>query len=445
LYLEGETRGSREIPKPRACDEDRLPALVTKAEEYLRPESQHLQGRQVRVQGREARVLNNAGWRGNATDQDAGGDRRERETLAVARWRENEDKGKAKEFENDAGGHSELVQWIGKGARVCMEATGVYHLQLALKLVSAGIEVMVVNPRVAKDFGRALSNRSKTDRVDAWSLLEYVQRMEFVPWKAPSAAVLELRELGRRLSELIQARADEKNRLHAKKTAGISATVVKDVKAHIAQLESRIKQIEKAAVAVVRGDAGLREQFGILTKITGVGGRSAILLLTELAVLDPTMTVKQIVGHAGLDPRQYESGSSVQKPPRISKVGNARLRRILYMNAITAIRHDRGARLFFAQLVARGKKRMQAIVAVMRKLLHGIWIVLQRRVPFDSSVLFAASLAKAESSDSAVAADQPEPSQDHPKGRSEAEELRQQLDPGSAQATHSAKTTSKAA
>ena len=124
-----------------------------------------------------------------------------------------------------------------------------------------------------------------------------------------------------------------------------------------------------------------------------VARRSAILLLTELAVLDPTMTVKQIVGHAGLDPREYESGSSVQKPARISKVGNARLRAILYMNALTAIRHDRGARLFFAQLVARGKKKMQAIVAVMRKLLHGIWIVLQRRVTFDSSVLFAASLA----------------------------------------------------
>ena len=69
------------------------------------------------------------------------------------------------------------------------------------------------------------------------------------------------------------------------------------------------------------------------------------------------------------------------------------------MPALTAIRHDRGARLFFAQLVARGKKKKQAIVAVMRKLLHGIWIVLQRRVTFDGSVLFAASLAKAESSD----------------------------------------------
>jgi transposase len=363
----------------------------------------------------------------------------------VERWRNDEGKEKAREFANDAAGHRELFKWIGKGARVCMEATGVYHLQLALMLVAAGAEVMVINPRVAKDFGRALANRSKTDRVDAWTLLEYVRRMEFVAWKAPSAAVLELRELGRRLSELVQAGAEEKNRLHAKKVAAISAKVVNDVKGHIGQIQARLNQIEKAAALVIGEDAGLREQYQILTKVPGVARRSAILLLTELAVLDPTMTVKQIVGHAGLDPRAYESGSSVQKPPRISKIGNARLRAILYMNALTAIRHDRGAGLFFGQLLARGKKKMQAIVAVMRKLLHGIWIVLQRRVPFDSAVLFAVSLAKAESSDSAVAANQPEPRQDHPQGRSEAKELRQQLDPVSAQATRSPRKRPRAA
>jgi len=365
-------------------------------------------------------------------------------TLTAQRWRKSEETG-IREFTNDASGHRELLGWIGRNARVCMEATGVYHLQLALMLVAAGVEVMVINPRVAKDFARALANRSKTDRVDAWSLLEYVRRMEFMPWNAPRAAVLELRELGRRLSELVRAAAEEKNRFHAKKVAAISRTVVNDVQAHVTQIEKRVKQIEKSAVAVIRDDAGLREQFEILTKIPGIARRSAILLLTELAVLDPTMTVKQIVGHAGLDPREHESGSSVQKPPRISKLGNAHLRAILYLPALTAIRHDRGARLFFAQLLSRGKKKMQGIVAVMRKLLHGIWIVLQRRVTFDSSVLFAASLAKAESSDSAVAANQPEPSQDHPKGRSEAEELRQQLDPGSAQATRPPKRRSKAA
>lgn len=364
-------------------------------------------------------------------------------TLAVCRWRDGSQDEQA--FSNDASGHRELLKWLGKRARVCVEATGVYHLQLALTLREGGVELMVVNPRVAKDFARSLSNRSKTDKVDAWALLEYVRRMEFQAWEAPSSAVLELRELGRRLSELTRAAVDEKNRLHAKKAAAISAAVVADVKEHIAQIEKRIKQIEKAAFEVIQDHDDLREQYQILVGIRGIGKRSAILLLTELAVLDPTMTVRQLVAYAGLDPRVYESGTSVQKPARISKVGNARLRAILYMNALSAIRHDRGPRLFFARLVARGKKRMQAIVAVMRKLLHGIWIVLQRRIAFDSTVLFAASLAQAESSDSAVPASQPEPDQDHPKGRSEAEELREQLEPGPAEATRSRRKRSKAA
>lgn len=356
-------------------------------------------------------------------------------TLSVCRWRDGQQQ--EREFANDAAGHGELLRWLGRRARVCVEATGVYHLQLALTLRAGGVEVMVVNPRVAKDFARALSSRSKTDQVDAWTLLEFVRRMEFTAWQAPSGAVLELREFGRRLSELVKLSVEEKNRLHAKKTAAISSVVIADVKEHLQQLAGRIKAIDQAACDVIRADEDLFEQYQILVGVRGIARRSAILLLTELAVLDPTMTVREIVAYAGLDPREFQSGTSVQQPPRISKMGNARLRAVLYMVALSAIRHDRGARLFYARLVARGKKRMQALVAVMRKLLHGIWIVLHRRVAFDSSVLFAASLAQAESSDSAVAADQPQPDQDHPKGRSAAEELPWQLDPAPAEATRS--------
>lgn len=354
------------------------------------------------------------------------------ETLA-ARKRSGgvEDK---RSFANDEVGHRELLKWLGRGVRVCLEATGVYHLQLALAMTAARVEVMVVNPRVAKDYARSLGRRSKTDEVDAAVLLDYVSRMEFVPWKAPSQAVLELRELARRLGELIQIRTDEKNRLHARGASRLSRSVVADVQAHIAQLDKRLVQIERAAVEVINGDDDLREQFQIISEARGFGRRSAVRLLAELAVLDPTMTTRQIVAHAGLDPRTYESGSSVERQVRISKVGNARIRAILYMNALSAIRHDRGARLFAAGLIARGKKPMQAIVAVMRKLLHGIWIVLQRRIAFDPAVLFAASLAQAESSDSAVAATQPETSEDHPQGRSGAEELRKQLEPRSSEA-----------
>lgn len=165
--------------------------------------------------------------------------------MLAAKCRRNEED-EAREFSNDTAGHRELLKWIGRSARVCIEATGVYHLQLALMLTAAGVEVMVINPRVAKDFGRALGNRSKTDGVDAATLLEYVCRMNFVAWKAPSAAVLELRELGRRLSELVHTGAEEKNRFHAKKAAGISMIVVNDVKAHVAQIKNESRRLKRA-------------------------------------------------------------------------------------------------------------------------------------------------------------------------------------------------------
>lgn len=353
-------------------------------------------------------------------------------TLAARRWRDGNENEQV--FSNDVAGHQQMVKWVGSNARVCMEATGVYHLLLAMTLHQAEIAVMVVNPRVAKQFAGALSNRSKTDTVDARVLLEFVRKMAFTPWQAPRPSVLELREVGRRLTELTQVATDEKNRLHARSATQLSKVVVQDLKQHLAQLQTRIEKLEAAAMDVIGSDERLREDYDIISKGRGFGRRTTVLLMAELAVLDPTMTTRQIVAHAGLDPRVYESGTSVQKAVRISKVGNARIRAILFMNALSAIRHDKGARLFFARLVARGKKRMQAVVAVMRKLLHGLWTALQKRIAFDGSILFAASLATAESSDSAAADPQPKSSEDHPKGRSEAKELRQQLEPRSTEA-----------
>lgn len=363
-------------------------------------------------------------------------------TLAVS-WSDNGVRAE-REFANDGEGHRELIKCLGKSARVCMEATGSYHLQLALALRKARVEVMVVNPRVAKAFAGALSNRSKTDAVDARTLLGYVERMEFRAWEAPRQALLDLRELSRRQVELTRMMVQEKNRVHAKQVGGINAMILGLVRQHIGQLEESITEAENAAFGVIQADADLRELYGLLLQGQGIGKRSVIQLLGELALLDPTMTTRQIVAYAGLDPRVFQSGTSVDKTPRISKAGNARLRATLYMCALSAIRHDRGARLFYARMVARGKEKMQATVAVMRKLLHGVWIVIQRRVAFDNSVLFAASLAQAESSDSAVAAHQPEPEQDHPKGRSNAEELRQQLEPAPVEATRSPRRRSKA-
>lgn len=344
-------------------------------------------------------------------------------------------------FSNDAEGHRKLIHWLGKNTLVCVEATGVYHLQLCIALRKAGIAVMVINPRVARRYAEALSVRTKTDAVDAGTLLDYATRMDFVAWSEPDAKLLELRDLARRVEDLIRAAADEKKRKHSLVAAGASRIVRNDVDVNIAHLARRVKQLEDAALGLITSDSWLTEKYALLCSITGVAKRTAIRLLAELLVLDPTMTVREIVAYAGLDPREHQSGTSMNKPARISRVGNARLRTMLYLPALSLSVKDRHARHFRDRLVARGKKKKQAVVALMRKMLHAVWTILQRGVHFDSAKLFpldAAALSEmggstAESPDSATAASQPKTKKSHPKGRSEAEERK--LDSSQSEAT----------
>jgi transposase len=291
-------------------------------------------------------------------------------------------------FRNTTDGHRALIKWLGKSSSVCVEATGVYHLQLCLALRKAGLAVMIVNPRQARDFAKALAVRSKTDAVDAGVLLQYVVRMPFTAWNAPSRELMDLRDLSRRIQDLTQSASDEKKRKHSFVAAGVSNTILNDVGINVRHLTKRIAQLEKEAVAIIRSSDELSSKLDVLRSITGIGTRTALHLLGELLLLDPTMTTREIVAYAGLDPREEQSGTSVKKPARISRIGNSRLRALLFLPAITMARKDPFAAHFANRLVSRGKKKMQAIVAVMRKTLHCVWTLLQRGSLFDAAKLF---------------------------------------------------------
>ncbi len=280
-------------------------------------------------------------------------------------------------FPNSAAGHKRLcrrLQKSGRSARVCLEATGIYSLDLSLALHRAeNIGVMVANPRATKDFARACMKRSKTDRTDALSILEFVRRMPFDPWQPPSSEALNLRAISRRIAALMLTRIQERNRLKAvERTREFSAALGEDIEAHIDYLEQSMERLRKEALEIVDADPELRRRFTLLVSVKGISTKSAIRILGELAVLPSNMAARQWVAHAGLDPRHYESGSSVNKPTRISKTGNRHVRAALYMPALVAIRSEPNVQAFYQALLARGKKPMQAIVAVMRKLLHAI-------------------------------------------------------------------------
>jgi transposase len=100
------------------------------------------------------------------------------------------------------------------------------------------------------------------------------------------------------------------------------------------------------------------------------------------------MTARQWVFHAGLDPRPYQSGSSTLKPARITKTGNRYLREALYFPALVASRYDLNVKAFYDRFIARGKKPMQAIVAIMRKLLLAIWGMFRSNQPWNGEKFF---------------------------------------------------------
>jgi transposase len=296
-------------------------------------------------------------------------------------------------FANTTDGHRKFIRWVTKGgrsARVCMEATGIYSLEFALALHHAkNVEVMVVNPRAIKDFSRACMQRAKTDAVDAGMILDFLERMPFTPWQPPAPEILELQAINRRIVQLTTELTREKNRFHASEFAGASADVIaNDMEVNIRHLERRIERLHDNGMEVVRATPTLAAQHAHLVSAKGIGDASAMRLLAELLVLPDDLAAPQWVAHAGLDPRPYESGSSINRPRRITKVGNRHLRAALYMPAVVAIQHDPNVRAFYDKLIAAGKKPMQAIVAVMRKLLHAIWGMLKHDQDFDGNKFF---------------------------------------------------------
>jgi len=299
-------------------------------------------------------------------------------------------------FENNSRGHRELCRLLTKGkrrARVCLESTGIYSLDIALALHrTEGIEVMVANPGAVKDFGGALLKRTKTDPQDALVILEFVERMPFVTWQPPSEAALELRAIARRIAVLTQQASAEKNRLHAAEATDELGEVVRhDIELNLRHLRRRLRELLRKAVDLVRQDVDLSRKFARLVSVKGIARASAVAILGELAVLPPEMSARQWVAHAGLDPRHFESGTSVTKRSRISKIGNGRLRTVLYMPALVATRHEPNVKAFHAKLVARGKKPIQATVAVMRKLLHSIHGMFERDADFDGRKFYTAA------------------------------------------------------
>ncbi|MEK7817120.1 MAG: transposase, partial [Actinomycetota bacterium] len=285
-------------------------------------------------------------------------------------------------FDNDESGFKALINWLGNQAsdlHACMEATGGFGDDLALFLHERSVTVSVVNPLRIKAFGQSEMVRTKTDKVDAGVIARFCRSQTPAPWQPLSPNIRELRALVRRCAALKEMRVQELQR-RAQGTA--SPLVAESLEHSIAALDAEIKLISDAVADLIRQDEYLRKSHDLLISIPGLGLQSVAVLLAEIPDFRAFGHNKQITAFVGLNPQDRQSGSSVRGRTHISKIGNARLRAILYMCALSARRHNPTLKAFADRLKEAGKSPKVVLVAVARKLLVIAYGVMKTEMPY---------------------------------------------------------------
>ena len=288
-------------------------------------------------------------------------------------------------FSNDKKGRQNFVNWLKKHSQspwVCMEATGHYSELIADSLVQHNIRVSIVNPLQIKSFSRTKLSRNKNDIVDAKMIAEYCEKMQPPTFVSRSDTQKELKDLIKLLDMLKEQLIQLKNQLHS--TQGSLAK--KSIKKYIKELEQKIKRIEKQVADLIEKDESLNKQMTLMTSIKGVGKNTAYKILAQIADIHSFKKAKQFAAYIGVSPKQHQSGKFLGRTT-ISRIGDARLRKAIYMAALVAKRFNRALQPFVKRLELRGKSPKSIVCAVMRKLVHLIFGVLKNNRPFDSQLV----------------------------------------------------------
>ena len=297
-------------------------------------------------------------------------------------------KPRSRSFANSPDGWRQLIAWLAKEkvrqVHACLEATGRYSLGIAMALHEAGHVVSLVNPAQIRDFARTKLGRNKTDQVDAAHIREYAELFKPRPWTPPSPALRRLCELQTIRAGTVASLTEWTNR----STSGmVDDRALALAKATIKHFTSQLEAVDQAIAETIDNDPELCAKRTLLVSISGVGETLAGIVLAELPGPDVLGSSAAVAAYAGLNPRQHQSGTSINRPARISKIGNAVLRTALYMPALSAMRYNPAIAALVDRLKAQGRlKGKQIVVAAMRKLLVICFGVLKSGKDFDPAV-----------------------------------------------------------
>ena len=283
-----------------------------------------------------------------------------------------------------------LQEWIKskleKDAFVhfCMEATNVYHELLAFSLLeNKNFKVSVVNPRIVKAFAKSLV-KTKNDKTDAKILAEFCKERNPKPFTPQTKERRELRDLSRLMDNLVELRIMQKVRLQTFNTEAAARVV----KATLNSIDNTIAETEEEIKYYYNTYPELHKEYELLNSIPSFGKRVSNVLISEIYKDEYGMyNSKRLTAFFGLEIREMESGSSVWSKPRITKFGNPRVRNMLYMAALVAIRHNTKMSDFYLRLVNKGKPKKLALIAVARKLLVVACAILNSQKPYEENYI----------------------------------------------------------
>jgi transposase len=282
------------------------------------------------------------------------------------------------QLSNDQAGYRRLIKAAKKypgPVHFVFEASGPYHLGLALALWEAKLPLSVLNPARVRFFAKA-QGKAKTDPLDKQLIGAFARTLRPEPTPAPEPVYRALTELVQRRLALVECRAAERNRLGQSHHPFIKGQINR----LISQLNAQLEQLEQLVHQLVSSSAGLKAKVEQLCQIKGVGQLTALTLLVTVPELG-TLNRNRISRLVGLAPLNDDSG--LQKKKRFIQGGRKVPRAALYMASLSASQHNPVLSVFYQRLLKAGKPKKVALTAVMRKLLICLNALLQKAVPED--------------------------------------------------------------
>jgi transposase len=287
-------------------------------------------------------------------------------------------------FSNNFKHFLKFLKLLDNNSHCVMEATGYYHCQLACFLVEHGIDVSVENPLAVKRFIQMKLSKIKTDKSDAKMICLYGQQCELKLWKGFSKNQSECLQLMRLGDTYIKQSTALKNKIDGEQSLGSpSKLVVVSLKRSLKNLQKEMALIEARLVELVKTEH--QDTLTKLESIPGIGRKTATMLIVATDGFNRFESASQLCSFSGLTPVIRQSGSSVRGKARISKIGNAKLRNLLFMCSFTACKCNKACRELYERIVNKGKSKKLALIAVCNKLLKQAFAIVKSGVEYNEN------------------------------------------------------------